>query len=134
MNGVDVTLDFMKKHSEGLIFTNLVDFDMKWGHRRNPQSYGQGLKAFDRRLKEIREAMNEDDILIITADHGCDPTAPGTDHTREYVPLLIIGDKVKEGVNLGTRNSFADIGQTICEIFELPSLPIGTSFLKEVVK
>ena len=134
MNGVDITLEFMKKHSEGLIFTNLVDFDMKWGHRRDPQSYGQGLEAFDGRLKEIREAMNADDILIITADHGCDPTAPGTDHTREYVPLLVIGDKVKEGVNLGTRNSFADIGQTLCEMFGLPSLPIGKSFLKEVVK
>ena len=107
---------------------------MIWGHRRDPQSYGQGLEAFDGRLKEIREAMNADDILIITADHGCDPTAPGTDHTREYVPLLVIGDKVKEGVNLGTRNSFADIGQTLCEMFGLPSLPIGKSFLKEVVK
>lgn len=134
MNGVDVTLEFMKKHAEGLIFTNLVDFDMKWGHRRDPQSYGEGLEAFDRRLKDITDAMTEEDILIITADHGCDPTAPGTDHTREYVPLLVIGDKVKAGMNLGTRQSFADIGQTLCEMFGLPQLPIGTSFLQEIKK
>ncbi len=134
MNGVDVTLEFMRKYSEGLIFTNLVDFDMKWGHRRDPQSYGAGLEAFDKRLKDITDAMTEDDLLIITADHGCDPTAPGSDHTREYVPLLVIGDKVKKGVNLGTRNSFADIGQTLCEMFDLPKLPIGTSFLQAVTK
>ena len=88
----------------------------------------------DKRLKDIREAMTKEDILIITADHGCDPTAPGSDHTREYVPLLVIGDQVKAGVNLGTRSSFADIGQTLCEMFGLPELSIGTSFLKEVVK
>ena len=104
------------------------------GHRRDPQSYGEGLEAFDKRLKDIVDAMTEDDVLIITADHGCDPTAPGSDHTIEYVSLLVIGDKVKAGVNLGTRDSFADIGQTLCEMFELPKLPIGTSFLQAVTK
>ena len=134
MDGVDVTLEFMSKYKEGLIFTNLVDFDMKWGHRRDVKGYGEGLEAFDKRLEDIRAAMTEDDILIITADHGCDPTAPGTDHTREYVPLLVIGDKVKPGTNMGTRESFADIGQTLCEIFGLPALPIGTSFLNIIKK
>ena len=133
-NGIAVTLDCMAKYKEGLIFTNLVDFDMKWGHRNDPQSYGKGLEAFDKALPQLVSALNEEDILIITADHGCDPTTPGTDHTREYVPLLVIGKNVKAGIDLGTRKSFADIGQTLCELFELPQLKIGESFLKEVCK
>lgn len=133
-DGIKVTLECMSKHKEGLIFTNLVDFDMKWGHRRDADSYGKGLEEFDRALPEIVAAMQEDDLLFITADHGCDPTAPGTDHTREYVPLLVIGKGVKEGIDLKTRKSFADIGQTICEYFELPSLKIGESFLKTIQK
>ena len=133
-DGIQKTLECMKKYPEGLIFTNLVDFDMKWGHRRDAESYGKGLEAFDRLLPSIVEAMKEDDILIITADHGCDPTAPGTDHTREYVPLLVIGKNIKEGVDLGTRNSFADIGETLCRYFELPSLKIGESFLEKVLR
>lgn len=133
-DGIAVTLECMAKHETGLIFTNLVDFDMKWGHRNDPLSYGKGLEAFDKALPQIVEALQDDDILIITADHGCDPTAPGTDHTREYVPLLVIGKGIKEGVNLGTRNSFADIGQTLCELFNLPQLKIGESFLKEIGK
>ena len=122
----------MEKYPEGLIFTNLVDFDMKWGHRRNAELYGKGLEAFDAALPKIIASMKEEDILIITADHGCDPTAPGTDHTREYVPLLVIGKPLKEGIDMGTRASFADIGQTVCEYFGLPALKIGESFLAKV--
>ena len=133
-DGIKVTLECMEQYKEGLIFTNLVDFDMKWGHRRDAESYGRGLEAFDKALPDIISAMKEDDLLFITADHGCDPTAPGTDHTREYVPLLVIGQKVKEGVDLKTRKSFADIGQTISEYFGLPSLEIGESFLEAIQK
>lgn len=133
-DGIKVTLDCMKNHKEGLIFTNLVDFDMKWGHRRDPESYGKGLEAFDKALPEIIAEMEEEDLLFITADHGCDPTAPGTDHTREYVPLLVIGKSVKEGVDLKTRKSFADIGQTISDYFGLKSLEIGESFLASIQK
>lgn len=133
-DGIKVTLDCMAQHKEGLIFTNLVDFDMKWGHRRDAESYGKGLEAFDKALPEIIAAMEEEDLLFITADHGCDPTAPGTDHTREYVPLLVIGKSVKEGIDLKTRKSFADIGQTISEYFGLPSLEIGESFLASIQK
>lgn len=133
-DGIQTTLDCMEKYPEGLIFTNLVDFDMKWGHRRDPKLYGKGLEAFDAALPQIIASMKEDDILIITADHGCDPTAPGTDHTREYVPLLVIGEKFKQGIDMGTRTSFADIGQTLCEYFGLPDLKIGKSFLTQVSK
>lgn len=132
-DGIQTTLKCMETYKEGLIFTNLVDFDMKWGHRNDPDHYGKGLEAFDAALPEIMAALKEDDILIITADHGCDPTAPGTDHTREYVPLLVIGQKVKANLNMGTRSSFADIGQTLCEYFDLPKLPIGTSFLNQMM-
>lgn len=131
-DGIKTTLECMEKYPEGLIFTNLVDFDMKWGHRRNAELYGKGLEAFDAALPKIMASMKEEDILIITADHGCDPTAPGTDHTREYVPLLVIGKPLKQGVDMGTRASFADIGQTVCEYFGLPSLKIGESFLAKV--
>ena len=131
-DGIKTTLDCMEKYPEGLIFTNLVDFDMKWGHRRNAELYGKGLEAFDAALPKIIASMKEEDILIITADHGCDPTAPGTDHTREYVPLLVIGKPLKEGIDMGTRASFADIGQTVCEYFGLPALKIGESFLAKV--
>lgn len=133
-DGIKVTLDCMDQYKEGLIFTNLVDFDMKWGHRRDAESYGKGLEAFDAALPQIVDKMKEEDLLIITADHGCDPTAPGTDHTREYVPLLVIGKNIKEGVDLKTRKSFADIGQTLCDFFGLPALKIGESFLGHIEK
>ncbi|PHV71143.1 phosphopentomutase [Sporanaerobium hydrogeniformans] len=134
LEGVEVTLESMKKYKEGLIFTNLVDFDMKWGHRNDAEAYGKGLEEFDAKVPELMEQMTDEDILIITADHGCDPTTSGTDHTREYVPLLIYGKGVEAGCNLGTRKSFADIGQTVCEIFNLPALKIGESFLKIILK
>jgi phosphopentomutase len=134
MDGVDQTLNYMKQNKKGLIFTNLVDFDMKWGHRNDPEAYGKGLEAFDSRLPEILEGMRDSDILMITADHGCDPTTPGTDHTREYVPFITYGKTLKSNTNLGTRNSFADIGQTIAEIFSLEKIKNGESFLKEILK
>ncbi len=134
-DGMQQTLDLMDKYKEGLIFTNLVDFDMKWGHRRDPENYGKGLEEFDAFLPKIIDKMQDNDILFITADHGCDPTAPGTDHTREYVPLLIIGKNIKAGIDLKTRESFADIGQTVAEHLGLKGrLSIGKSFLNEIKK
>ena len=116
-----------------LIFTNLVDFDMLWGHRRDVQSYYSGLKEFDNFLPELQNAMSEQDILFITADHGCDPTHKiHTDHTREYVPLLIYGKKLKTGINLGIRKTFADLGQTIADIFGIEKLRNGISFKKDI--
>ncbi|MBL4930649.1 phosphopentomutase [Clostridium paridis] len=134
MDGVDKTLDYMNESTSGLIFTNLVDFDSKWGHRNNAKAYGEGLEAFDQRLKEIIGNMKEDDVLFITADHGCDPTFPGTDHTREYVPFLAYGKSLKEGYNLGIKMGFYSMGQTICEIFNTEKIQNGESFLKEILK
>lgn len=134
MDGVDKTLDYMKEKNSGLIFTNLVDFDMKWGHRNDPKAYGKGLEDFDKRMPEIISAMAEDDILIITADHGCDPTTKGTDHTREYVPLLVYGNPLKDNHNLGTKLGFYTIGQTICDIFDSEKIKHGESFLSEIIK
>lgn len=133
MDGVDKTLDYMKKDNKGLIFTNLVDFDMKWGHRNDFKSYAKGLEEFDARLKEIINTMKESDILFITADHGCDPTMPGTDHSREHVPFLAYGKQLKENVNLGTRNSFADMGQTVAEALKVEKINNGASFLEELI-
>lgn len=129
MDGVDKTIEAIKKDFEGFIFTNLVDFDSKYGHRRDPEGYGRCIEEFDARLPEIFEAMGEDDILMIAADHGNDPTAPGTDHTREYVPLLVYGKKLKSGVNLGTRSSFADVGTTVSEFLGVSDTGVGESFL-----
>ena len=117
-DGIDQTLASMQayRNQSGLIFANLVDFDMVYGHRRNISGYAQALESFDRRLPEIFAAMSGRDLLILTADHGCDPTyAAHTDHTREYVPLLIYGEKIKKNVDLGIRSSFADCGQSIAE-------------------
>ncbi|MCY6371036.1 phosphopentomutase [Clostridium ganghwense] len=132
MNGVDETLNYIKEDKKGLIFTNLVDFDMKWGHRNDVEAYGKGLEAFDARLPEILKAMKDTDILFITADHGCDPTMPGTDHSREYVPFLAYGKALKSNVNLGTRTTFADMGQTVAEIFSVEPIKNGESFLDKV--
>lgn len=129
MDGVRKTIQYMKRETEGLIFTNLVEFDMKWGHRNDVYGYAKGLEEFDAVLPDILEAMKEEDILILTADHGCDPTTPSTDHSREYVPVLLYGKKLKQNVNLGTGKSFADIGQTVAEFFGLMPLVIGESFL-----
>jgi phosphopentomutase len=128
---VDQTIRALGSAPDGLIFTNLVDFDMLWGHRRDSQGYARGLEAFDRRLPDIQAALRVDDCLLISADHGCDPTAYGSDHTREYVPLLVYSKRLEGGVNLGTRRTMADIGQTIAENFGL-QLPNGTSFLSDL--
>lgn len=131
--GIEATIDFLKTDFNGLLFTNLVDFDMLYGHRRNPRGYGDALEYFDKRLPEIIETLREDDILLITADHGCDPTFKGTDHTREYIPILVYGKKLKQGYDLGIRQSFADIGATVAECFGL-SIETGKSFYQEIIK
>ncbi|MDR1522398.1 MAG: phosphopentomutase [Endomicrobium sp.] len=130
-NGMDVTLDELHQSFEKnkLIFTNLVDFDMLWGHRRNVEAYAKGLKDFDSFLPKLIENLLEDDILIITADHGCDPTYKlHTDHTREYVPVLMYGKKLKKDINIGVRDTLSDIAQTMADIFGLPKMNNGTSF------
>ena len=134
MAGVDATIAHLQQISTGLIFTNLVDFDSVYGHRRDYKGYGKALMEFDQRLPEILEVLKEDDILIITADHGCDPTFKGTDHTREYVPLLVYGKNIKSGINLGTRSTFSDIGKTILDYLGVSGDIQGMSFLAEVVK
>jgi phosphopentomutase len=129
MDGVDKTLDYLKEDFGGLIFTNLVDFDMTYGHRNDVEGYAKALMEFDARLPEIIGALKADDLLMITADHGCDPTYPGTDHTREYVPLIVVGDGVKQGINIGTRETFADLAGTILEYLGIQKSVAGESFL-----
>jgi phosphopentomutase len=125
---IDQTIRALGDDTRGLIFSNLVDFDMLYGHRRDTAGFARALERFDSRWPEIEDAMTEGDLVIITADHGNDPTFPGTDHTREYAPLLAFGKKAKAGVDLGTRGSLSDIGKTIAEIFEV-NLNAGESFL-----
>jgi phosphopentomutase len=129
---IDQTVSALNAESRGLIFSNLVDFDMLYGHRRDTEGYAKALEHFDRRLPEILGAMRADDLLIITADHGNDPTKEGSDHTREYVPLLVYGKSARAAVNLGTRASLADIGQTIAGSFGL-QLKDGESFLNRIL-
>jgi phosphopentomutase len=128
---IDSTIKALNAESRGLIFSNLVDFDMLYGHRRDTEGYAKALEHFDTRLPEIFDAMRPKDLFIITADHGNDPTYRGSDHTREYSPLLVYGKSARQGVNLGTRESLADIGQTIADNFGL-KLKDGTSFLSEI--
>ncbi len=132
MDGVDKTIQVMSEKGAGLIFTNLVDFDSQYGHRRDPVGYGKAIEAFDRRVPELTGAMKESDVLVLCADHGNDPVHSGWDHTREYVPVVICGRAIKEGVNLGVRDSFADIGATICEILGAGKTAIGDSFWNEI--
>lgn len=129
MAGVDATLEFMRTQQKGIIFTNLCDFDMLYGHRNNVEGYAQALRDFDARVPELLQAAREHDMLMITADHGCDPTTQSTDHSREYVPILVYGPRLKSGVNLGIRRSFADLAATIADYLELPAPKWGTSFL-----
>jgi len=133
-NAVDQTLRFMNDEFEGIIFTNLVDFDMLYGHRNDIEGYARALKEMDERIPDILKALKNEDILIITADHGCDPTTKSTDHSREYVPLLVYGEGVKSGVNLGTRSSFSDIGKTAAEYLGISADIEGTSFLGEIAR
>jgi phosphopentomutase len=128
---IDQTIRALRDSTRGLIFSNLVDFDMLYGHRRDAEGYARALEHFDSRWPEIETAMHEDDLLMITADHGNDPTYPGTDHTREYAPLIVFGKRAKSGVNLGTRRSLADIGKTIAENFGV-RLNAGEDFLAQL--
>jgi len=128
---IDQAISALRADSHGLIFSNLVDFDMLYGHRRDTEGYAKALEHFDSRLPEIFSAMHDDDLLILTADHGNDPTFPGSDHTREYAPLLVYGKTARGGVDLGTRDSLADIGQTIAENFDV-KLSDGESFLSQL--
>ena len=128
MAGIDAIIQFCHQPDEGLIFTNLVDFDALYGHRNNPKGYAEALEAFDRRLPEIEAAMRPTDVTMITADHGNDPTTPGTDHSRERVPVLIFGSAIKPNSNIGTRGSFADLSATIAELLGIPWPSAGQSF------
>ncbi|KPL21023.1 MAG: phosphopentomutase [Anaerolineae bacterium SM23_84] len=134
MDGVDKTLEAMQEAGPGLIFTNLVDFDMRFGHRNNPQGYAAALQAADERVPELMEALRRDDVLIFTADHGCDPTTASTDHSREYVPLLVYGSAIQGGVDLGTRPTFADLGATVAEWLRVTPPDAGESFAHQLHK
>jgi phosphopentomutase len=131
-DGMDQVEQQMAAVDRGLIFANLVDFDTQYGHRNDTEGYAANLERFDARLAKILRALRASDLLIVTADHGNDPTTPSTDHAREYVPLLVAGTYVRAGVDLGTRRTFADLGQTLTEIFGVGSLPHGTSFLRDI--
>ncbi|OJV62098.1 MAG: phosphopentomutase [Clostridiales bacterium 38-18] len=134
MDGVDQTLNYLKEDFKGILFTNLVDFDAKFGHRRDVAGYRQAIEEVDARLPELFNAMKPSDLLIILADHGNDPAYSGTDHTREYIPLLIYGDDVKAGTNIGTRQTFADVAATVSDILGIPATANGTSFKNEILK
>ena len=130
--GVDHVLRQMDETTQGLIFTNLVDFDTLYGHRNDVEGYARNLERFDVRLSELLPRLGSGDLLVVTADHGNDPTTPSTDHSREYVPLLVTGPRVCGGADLGTRQTFADLGQTLAEVFGVGRLAHGTSFLREI--
>jgi len=132
--GISKTIENFKGIKKGLIFTTLVDFDTLYGHRNDPHGYAKALEAFDARLPEVLEILGEQDFLILTADHGCDPTTPSTDHSREYVPLLVYGPSFKAGKDLGLRESFSDVGATILEAFDIKGTIKGKSFLREIAE
>lgn len=131
--GIAATLGWLDHPFDGLLFVNLVDFDMLYGHRNDPEGYARALEYFDDYLPALTGRLKEDDILVITADHGCDPTTKGTDHTREYTPLLVTGPRVRKGIDLGVRDTFADIAATVADFFQI-EFPTGKSFLSDVVK
>lgn len=133
-DGIQKTIEATSKDFNGLCFTNLVDTDMIYGHRNDPVGYSNALSYFDEHIPQIIEGLREDDLFIITADHGCDPVTPSTDHSREYVPLLITGPKVKPNTNLGTTATFADMAETILDYFGVEQLGVGTSRLSEILK
>lgn len=132
-DGVDGVIEQLGEIDRGLVFANLVDFDSAYGHRNDPEGYAGALVAFDRRLPEIVDALQTDDVLIITADHGNDPTTPSTDHSREQVPLLGAGESVRAGTDLGTRSTFADCGATVAEILGVETKTSGTSFAADLL-
>jgi len=133
MDGVGKTIDYLKDEFEGIIFTNLVDFDMLYGHRNDVEGYASALMDFDRRVPEIIESLSDNDILIITADHGCDPVTESTDHSREYVPLIVYGKKLRRNVNLGTRETFADVSATLAQMFNIENPGKGKGFYEDVI-
>ena len=133
-DGMEHTLHYAAQDFEGLCFVNLVDFDMLYGHRNDVDGYAAALTEFDGQLRELLPMLKEDDLLFITADHGCDPSAPSTDHSREHVPLLAYGAKMKAGYNLGTRSTYADLAATVAEYFGVKANIAGTSFLREILK
>lgn len=133
-DGLNRLLDWMDREFEGLCFVNLVDFDMLYGHRNDADGYAAGLSEFDAFLPKLLLRLKEEDILMITADHGCDPSTPSTDHSREYVPWVIAGSGIKEGCNLGTLNGFSHIAATIQDYFEIPNRTMGTSVLDKIQK
>lgn len=131
-DGIESTISFIKQDFGGIIFTNLVDFDMVYGHRNDVEGYASALEYFDKKLKEITDNLKDEDILFITADHGCDPTTASTDHSREYVPLIVYGKNIKGGINLGTRKTFADLGKTVMDYLGLEDNFNAESFLKDI--
>jgi phosphopentomutase len=131
-DGMAKTLAVMEDHKDGLIFVNLVDFDQQYGHRNDVEGYARALEEFDTWLPAMQSVMGEDDLVILTADHGCDPTTPSTDHSREYVPLLAAGPRVRPGVDLGVRATLSDVGQTVARNFGV-EIQKGTSFLPQIV-
>ncbi|MBR3909871.1 MAG: phosphopentomutase [Anaerotignum sp.] len=133
-DGIEKTIQYMKDDFEGILFTNLVDTDMIYGHRNDVEGYAGALEYFDGKLPEIMAQLKDEDILIITADHGCDPTTPCTDHSREYVPVLVCGKPVKEGVDLGIRKGFTDLGQTVADYLGLDAKFDADSFLQDILK
>jgi len=130
--GESLLCELARRRGEGLVFANLVDFDQQYGHRNDPEGFADALERFDGRAAELIASLRNDEMCLITADHGNDPTTPGTDHTREYVPLLVAGPRVRSGVDLGTRRTFADVAATLGEMFDAGPTPVGTSFLREV--
>ena len=131
-HGMDEVERQMTSVDRGLIFANLVDFDTLYGHRNDTAGYAANLERFDARLSAVLPKLRDDDLLVVTADHGNDPTTPGTDHAREYVPLVVTGAHVRAGVDLGTRRTFADLGQTLADVFAVGRLSNGTSFLRAI--
>ncbi len=131
--GAEKVIELLGGESRGLIFANLIEFDMLYGHRNNPQGYARALEIFDSQLPRIMEALKSKDVLFIVADHGNDPTTPSTDHSREYVPVLVYGPRVKAAVDLGTRGTFADLGATIAEMLGIDALPNGASFARSIL-
>lgn len=131
--GIDKLIERTGRDFNGLCFVNLVDFDMMYGHRNDVDGYAKALSYFDEQLPKILGGLRDDDILMITADHGCDPSTPSTDHSREYIPLVIYGNNVKRGCNLGTRKTFSDIGATVLDYFNIKPEISGTSFLSELL-
>ncbi len=133
IESLKVTFDLLEEDFEGLMFVNLIEFDMIYGHRNDPRGYADALEEFDSYIPEILKRLKPTDLVIVTGDHGVDPTTPGTDHSREYVPLLAFGPQVRHNIDLGIRESLGDIAGTLAEIFSLEPQPIGKSFLKEII-